>query len=64
MVWDRQALEAGLRSEPIRAVARQLAAGAETLENWCNRCGAGGTMRWIDIAAIRAASKQYCPILP
>lgn len=39
MVYDRQALEGGPRSESIRAVAPQLGVGMETLRIWCNRYG-------------------------
>ncbi len=39
MVYDRQALEGGPRSESIRAVAPQLGVGTETLRIWCNRYG-------------------------
>ena len=39
MVYDRQALEGGPRSQSIRAVAPQLGLGTETLRIWCNRYG-------------------------
>lgn len=39
IVYDRQALEGGTRSESIRAVALQLGVGIETLRIWCNRYG-------------------------
>lgn len=39
LVYDRQALEGGPRSESIRAVAPQLGVGTETLRIWCNRYG-------------------------
>lgn len=39
MVYARQALEGGPRSESIRAVAPQLGVGMETLRSWCNRYG-------------------------
>ena len=39
MVYDRQLLEGGPRSESIRAVAPRLGVGTETLSIWCNRYG-------------------------
>ncbi len=39
MVYDRQALEGGPRSESIRPVAPQLGVGTETLRIWCNGYG-------------------------
>ncbi|MFJ6599981.1 transposase [Micrococcus luteus] len=39
MVLERQVAEGGPRSHSIRAVARQLGVGEETLRMWCNRHG-------------------------